>query len=92
MPVGKNIMIEMPSSPKRLRGHEAAEYLFQKHGIVRTPGTLAKLRCVGGGPVFQIAGRSPLYLPSELDHWAEELLSPPLRSTSDRDNRWRSGN
>ncbi len=77
-------MIDIKNAPKRLRGKEAAEYLAQAHGIVRTPGTLAKLRCVGGGPVFQIAGRSPLYSLSDLDQWAEQLLSPRLRSTSDR--------
>jgi hypothetical protein len=77
-------MIDITNPPKRLRGKEAAEYLMRKHGIVRSPGTLAKLRCLGGGPVFQIAGRSPLYMLSELDVWAEQLLSPPLHSTSER--------
>jgi hypothetical protein len=76
-------MIDINNPPKRLCGKQAAEYLARKHGIVRTPGTLAKLRCVGGGPTFQVAGRAPLYLPSALDDWAEHILSRPMRSTSD---------
>jgi hypothetical protein len=77
-------MLDFNNPPKRLRGKEASQYLAQNHGIIRSPGTLAKLRCLGGGPTFQLAGRSPLYRICDLDQWAEQLLSRPLRSTSER--------
>lgn len=68
----------------RLRRKEAARYLKELHGISRTPGTLAKLAVIGGGPKFQHDGRIPLYPTQELDKWVEEQLSPLKSSTSDR--------
>lgn len=72
------------SSSSRLRRTQASQYLLEKWGISRTPGTLAKLAVTGGGPRFQYAGRFPLYPSSELDLWAETLLSPLKSSTSDK--------
>lgn len=71
-------------SVRRLRRPAASIYLKEKWGIERTPGTLAKLACVGGGPRYQTVNRVPLYPESELDAWAEALLSPLKSSTSDR--------
>jgi hypothetical protein len=68
---------------RRYRRAEASIYLKQKYDIDRKPSTLAKLACVGGGPRFQTAGRIPLYPEVELDQWAQTLLSPLKRSTSD---------
>lgn len=68
---------------KRLRRKQASEYLRDQWGIDRTPGTLAKLAVVGGGPRFQHAGRIPLYPVHELDSWVESLLSPLKNSTSE---------
>lgn len=76
-------MIKIDNPPARMRAKEATEYLEKKHGIIRTFGTLAKLRSVGGGPVFQKCNSWPLYRPQDLDNWAEQILSPPMRSTSD---------
>jgi hypothetical protein len=73
----------MNESQTRLRRAEASLYLKQKHGIDRTPGTLAKLAVVGGGPRFQHCGRVPLYTHDELDSWAASILSPLKSSTSD---------
>ena len=70
-------------SNKRLRRTEAAIYLHDNHGIRRTASTLAKLAVVGGGPRFQVAGRTPLYSPDELDLWAESILSPTVGSTTE---------
>ena len=69
-------------TPKRLRRKEASKYLKAKHGIDRTPGTLAKIAVTGGSPPFQYDGRIPLYPIDELDKWAESILSPLKRSTS----------
>ena len=67
----------------RLRRDEASSYLLERHGIERKPATLAKLASIGGGPLFQKAGRFPLYSPTDLDAWAMSLLSEPVRSTSE---------
>lgn len=48
----------------------ASEFLFQK-GFQVAPATLAKLACVGGGPVFVSFNRRALYAPAELLRWAE---------------------
>jgi hypothetical protein len=66
-----------------LRRSEAANYLFETHGISRTVGTLAKLAVIGGGPTFRVAGRTPLYKIDDLDAWVESILSPPVNNTSE---------
>lgn len=68
---------------RRLRRDEAAIYLKEHWGIDRTPSTLAKYVSVGGGPKFERAGRIPLYRKEFLDDWAQSLLSPPVRSSSE---------
>jgi hypothetical protein len=72
------------SSPTYLLRNEAAQYVREKWGLRCAPRTLAKLACIGGGPTFRIAGRSPLYEPEQLDSWAQSRIGPPVRSTSDR--------
>ena len=61
----------------------ACKLLADEFGIKRTPGTLAKLRCLGGSAVFLKAGRAVLYPEDSLRDWARSLLSAPKRSTSD---------
>jgi hypothetical protein len=70
---------------KFLRRKEAAEYVRSNWGLPCAPQTLAKLAVVGGGPVFQKAGRYPLYLPHNLDDWAQSKIGKPQWSTSDAD-------
>jgi hypothetical protein len=71
------------STRKLLRRKAASHYLLETHGLERAPSTLAKLAVIGGGPTFRRAGRVPLYSPEDLDAWAESLLGPPMRSTSE---------
>ncbi len=69
----------------RLTRNGASAYLMERHGISRTPGTLAKLAVIGGGPKFRkIGSRQVLYDVTELDAWAASVLSEPLGSTSER--------
>lgn len=66
----------MPSAlsfSARLSPPDASRYLAQVWAIGRTPKTLAKLRCLGGGPSFQKAGRDVIYLRTALDAWANEM-------------------
>jgi hypothetical protein len=67
----------------RLRRREASAYLDSEHGISCAPATLAKLACIGGGPAFHKAGRTPLYPREELDRWAKERLGRLVRNTSE---------
>ncbi|CAM5774423.1 hypothetical protein LMIY3S_04513 [Labrys miyagiensis] len=67
----------------RYRSGEALKYLHEKHGVKLAAQTLAKLRCVGGGPAFQHFGRWPLYDEADLDTWVHERLSGRKTSTSD---------
>ena len=70
-------------STRPLNRREASEYLFQRHGIRRSYGTLSKLAITGGGPRFRKANRVPLYDILELDQWAASITSKPVCSTSE---------
>lgn len=71
------------SANRRLTRRQASEYLLVTWGISRTPKSLAKLATTGDGPIFQKDGRLALYLPENLDNWAEAQLSPPVRCTDE---------
>ena len=73
----------MDNPNRSLNPREACAYLFATHGIKRTLGTLAKLRCIGGGPRFRKKGRAVDYEPVHLDEYAAEITSAPVRSTSE---------
>jgi len=65
-----------------LRRYEASKYLFEKHGINRTVGTLAKLATVGNGPAFHKCNKVVLYSRHDLDSWAQAIRSATVTSTS----------
>lgn len=58
----------------RMGAEDASAYLNLVWAIRRTPKTLAKLRCVGGGPAFQKAGRDVIYTRVALDGWALGIM------------------
>jgi hypothetical protein len=66
-----------------LRRCEAARYVSNTWGIPCSPKTLAKLFCIGGGPLVRKAGRIPLYDESDLDAWAASKLSRKIASSSE---------
>jgi hypothetical protein len=70
-----------------LRRRAAAEYLRESCGIPCSEKTLAKLACIGGGPVYRRFGRIPLYLTADLDAYAEAKISKPVQSTSEYEDR-----
>jgi hypothetical protein len=64
---------------------DASAYLLNRWCIKRSPGYLANLAVVGGGPAFHKAGRDSLYSRSDLDRWAQDKLgSPALTATEHR--------
>jgi hypothetical protein len=70
-----------------LRRRAAAEYMRKNCGIPCSAKTLAKLACIGGGPVYRRFGRIPLYLIADLDAYAEAKISKPVQSTSEYEDR-----
>ncbi len=70
------------SSKTYLRRADAAKYLQERYGAYTTE-TLAKLACVGGGPVFRKMGKFPFYTVADLEAWAEARMSEPVGSTAE---------
>src|SRR5262245_57700531 len=65
---------------------EASQYLLERHGIKRSPATLAKLASIGGGPLYRRAGRRRvIYDPPHLDEYAANILSAPATSSAEHD-------
>jgi hypothetical protein len=52
-------------------------------GVRRTPKTLRKLRCTGGGPRYRLLNGKPYYTEPDLTAWIEERLSPPRCNSSE---------
>jgi hypothetical protein len=69
----------------RLYDTKAAAQWLTEHGINRSPKTLRKLRCLGGGPRFRYLNGKPYYAEPDLVHWVEDGLSAPFGSTSEAD-------
>lgn len=69
---------------RRYRRKDASAYLLERHGISRTKATLAKLAVIGGGPIMVYDGAIPLYPEDGLDAYAAAVISPPVRSSSER--------
>ena len=65
-----------------LRRAAAARYVRETWGLPCSSKWLAKLAVVGGGPIYRKAGRFPVYVPADLDAWAESRIGTPRRSTS----------
>jgi len=84
------------SNKPRLNRRESSQYLREKHGIVRSPATLAKQASTGEGPDYQFDGRMALSTPEMLDEYAARVLGPTVRNASDlrlaredRGDNWR---
>jgi hypothetical protein len=67
-----------------LRRAEASAYLHERYGIRAAVATMAKWAVTGEGPRFHYDGRFPIYSMEDLDIWAAERLSKPVKSTSER--------
>jgi hypothetical protein len=69
-------------SPLSLRRKCASQYLLARYGFGAVA-TLNKLATVGGGPIYRLIGRMPVYRKADLDAWALAKLGPAQKSTSD---------
>lgn len=72
----------MSDNERFLTPEEASQFLAGL-GLQIATSTLSKMRCVGGGPVFQSFGRFPRYTPRRLREFAQSKLSAERRSTSE---------
>jgi hypothetical protein len=72
----------MTDVERRRDTHQAAAFLTE-HGFKTAPAYLTKLRCVGGGPEFEVYGRKPLYRDRNLLNWALARTRGPVRSSSE---------
>ena len=68
--------------PQYLDRREAAKYLTRR-GLRTSWRTLQKMATVGGGPLYRVFGIRAVYLPADLDAWADAKLSAPRHSTSE---------
>jgi len=64
---------------------EAAAAALADLGVPRSPKTLRKLRCIGGGPRFRRLGAKPVYTMPDLIDWIEGRLSEPVASNAEAD-------
>lgn len=72
---------------ERLLDTETAAAALADLGVPRSPATLRKLRCIGGGPRFRRLGNKPVYTLAELRAWIEERLSEPVSSNAEANAR-----
>jgi hypothetical protein len=71
-------------APKFLPPRQASKILLEMLGFGAVS-WLAKLRVLGGGPVYHKAGSRVVYTEDDLVEWARSKLGRPLHSTSDID-------
>jgi hypothetical protein len=77
--------VPVPTS-RRFDTRQAADYLTGE-GYKTAPATLSKFRCIGGGPEFELWGRTPIYTGSNLLNWARARCSKPRRSNHANDHQ-----
>lgn len=69
--------------PARLLFPWQASAYLRERGVSRSVKTLAKLRSVGGGPLYRRIGRNIVYDPADLDAYAESVISAPFSNTAE---------
>jgi hypothetical protein len=62
---------------------EATAKALTEAGFPISKATLATKASRGGGPVYQLFGRKPLYCWGDALDWAKGRLSKPMRTTSE---------
>jgi len=70
---------------QRVFDTNAAAAALAELGVPRSPKTLRKLRCIGGGPRFRRLGAKPVYTMPDLVAWIESRLGPPVGSNIEAD-------
>jgi hypothetical protein len=68
--------------PDALLNREDTARALTAHGFPTAPSTLATKATRGGGPLYQLFGRKPLYRWGNSLKWAQSRLSEPASSSS----------
>jgi hypothetical protein len=78
-------MDEQVTGPKVEKGdtRQAVKWIEEELGLIIAVNTLAKYRCVGGGPEFELWGRTPIYTKPSTLRWARARLSKPRQFASE---------
>ncbi len=80
-------MTSLPNSAEALLTREAAAAALTAAGYPVSPRTLATKATRGGGPPYSLFSGRALYRWGDAIEWAQSLMSPPRRSTSEADAR-----
>jgi hypothetical protein len=78
-------MSNIPNDPEALLTRDATAAVLTASGYPISPKTLATKACRGGGPPFYRFGPRVLYRWGTSLRWAQERMSPMMRSTSEAD-------
>jgi hypothetical protein len=73
---------KMPESPDTLLTREQVALALTALGFQTKKSTLATKAVRGGGPVYRLFGKRPLYRWADAIEWAESKMSAPRRNTS----------
>lgn len=75
--------MQIPENLDTLLTRDQTAAALTRAGFPTSPATLATRASRGGGPSFQKYGARALYRWGDALRWAEDRLSPALRSTSE---------
>lgn len=76
-------MSKIPENLDALLSRKTAAEALTAAGYTVSFSTLATMATRGGGPVYQMFGRKPLYRWGDALEWAKGRLSRPVRTTSE---------
>lgn len=76
-------MQPIPYSADAMLTRKATAEALTSAGFPVTKKTLDTMATRGGGPVYRLFGRKPLYRWGDALDWAQGRLSKPIRSTSE---------
>jgi hypothetical protein len=75
----------IPTDPDVLMNRRDTAAALSAAGFQVSSATLATKATRGGGPVFRLWGKKPLYRWGDSFEWAQSRLKPPIGSTAEDD-------
>jgi hypothetical protein len=76
-------MSKIPENLDALLSRRATAEALTAAGYPTAESTLATKATRGGGPLYQLYGRKPIYRWGDALNWAQSRLSKPIQSTSE---------
>lgn len=78
-------MTKIPENLDAMLTRRVTAEALTEAGYPTAESTLATMATRGGGPLYQLYGRKPLYRWADALEWAQARLSKPIRSTSEQE-------